>query len=474
MVTFFMYLISALSVGLIVFMLIRKMDIKITMIAAGLLLIIAAIALGQVEIKKPVDILVPFAVIVEQFKISLPGAGLIILMLGGYAAYMSAIGANEVTVNSLTKPLKGIKSPYIMVPFVFLIGSLLSMVIPSASILAIILLSTLYPLLKKSGMGTLTAAGVIATTATVMPTPLGSDNVAVAQELGISAADYVFRYHAVVSVPTLLFMAVVHYFWQKHCDRKDQRLAAANPEAAVREESVELAETKKIEGGPLFRIVYTILPLFPVILLLGVFIGNFVLPREAQISLSVELATLLSLTIAIFCELIRHKNGKKVLDDTGHFFKGMGNALDIVILLIAAGVFVAGLTKIGVIAHLQSTMQHAEAPGFILPLILVILSALIVLLSGSGTSLFFAMVPLMVPLAGAAGISVLAVSVPMGLAGNLLRAVSPVSAVVIIVAGSTKMSPMNIVRRTSAPMIAGTILMFVLSMVLFLPGILSL
>ena len=41
-------------------------------------------------------------------------------------------------------------------------------------------------------MSPLTAAAVIATTATVMPTPLGSDNVAIAQELGIPVAEYVF------------------------------------------------------------------------------------------------------------------------------------------------------------------------------------------------------------------------------------------------------------------------------------------
>ena len=76
---------------------------------------------------------------------------------------------------------------------------------------------------------------------------------------------------------------------------------------------------------------------------------------------------------------------------------------------------------------------------------------------------------LMVPLAAAAGINVLAVSIPMGLAGNLLRAVSPVSAVVMIVAGSIKKSPIDIVRRTSVPMIAGVIVMFILSMAIFLP-----
>ena len=106
--------------------------------------------------------------------------------------------------------------------------------------------------------------------------------------------------------------------------------------------------------------------------------------------------------------------------------------------------------------------------GFVHPLILVLLTALIVVLSGSGTALFFAMVPLMVPLAAAAGINVLAVTIPMGLAGNVLRAVSPVSAVVMIVAGSIKKEPLEIVKRTSIPMITGVIFMFVLTMILYL------
>ena len=62
----------------------------------------------------------------------------------------------------------------------------------------------------------------------------------------------------------------------------------------------------------------------------------------------------------------------------------------------------------------------------------------------------------------------LAVAIPMGLAGNLLRAVSPVSAVVMIVAGSIKKEPLEIVKRTSVPMITGVIFMFVLTMILYL------
>ena len=139
-------------------------------------------------------------------------------------------------------------------------------------------------------------------------------------------------------------------------------------------------------------------------------------------------------------------------------------------LLVAASVFVVGLKSVGLISSLQNAMTsiNGTGMGFVLPLILVALSALIVLLSGSGTALFFAMVPLIPALAAAAGISPIAISVPMGLAGNLFRAVSPVSAVVMIVSGSVEKSPIEIVRRTAVPMIAGVVFMFVLSVVCFL------
>ncbi|MCB6603189.1 C4-dicarboxylate ABC transporter, partial [Erysipelatoclostridium ramosum] len=82
----------------------------------------------------------------------------------------------------------------------------------------------------------------------------------------------------------------------------------------------------------------------------------------------------------------------------------MGNSMPIVALLVAASVFVLGLNSIGLINALQTAMLGVQGSGmgFVLPLILMGLTILIVLLSGSGTALFYAMVPLMVPLAEAA------------------------------------------------------------------------
>ncbi|WP_442602533.1 C4-dicarboxylate transporter DcuC [Paenibacillus sp. KN14-4R] len=471
---FVMYASAIIAVLIVIYMLIKKMDIKITLFLMGIILIFISMGMGkEIAIKKFVSTgslwLDPLQVIVAQFKDTFSAAGFIVLILGGYTAYMSSIGANDVTVNALTKPISKIKSVYILVPLVFLLGNALSLVVPSASNLAIILLATLYPILRKAGMTALTAGAVIATSATIVPTPLGSDNVAIAEELakhssfaGLSVTDYVFNYHALVSIPTLLFIAVVHYFWQKRMDKK----VIANAETGTSEKH-ESTETPVISGGFLYKTVYAILPVFPIVLLLVAYGAQFITGKT--INISVEVATLVSFTLAIVCELIRHKGNKSVLEKTEAFFKGMGGAVPIVALLVAASVFVTGLKSIGLVDELQSSMQHIQGNGldFILPLILVALTALIVILSGSGIALIFAMVPLIVPLAEAAGISPISISVPLGLAGNLFRAVSPVAAVVLIVAGTVKADPIAIVKRTSVPMIAGVIFMFILSMIMF-------
>ncbi len=466
-----MYFAAVIAVGIVVVMLIKKMDIKISLFFMGMLLMYIAIYSGrelavQDFASTGAAWLDPLKAVADQFKSIITSSGFIILMLGGYSSYMTRIRANEITVQALIRPIAGIKSTYILIPVVFLVGNFLSLVVPSASNLAIILLATIYPVMLKVGMNPLTAGAVIATSATVMPTPLGSDNVAIAAELantpqfaGLTASDYVFKYHVLVSVPTLLIMALAHYFWQKHEDKR-----YGNKQV----DSKPAAEMENIPGGRIYRTVYAILPLLPILLL----IFAFLLQRIAgvTVTLSVEVAVLFSFVISIICEIIRRKSIKDTLEDTESFFTGMGGAMPIVALLVAGTTFVVGLQSIGIIHSLQNAMTgiSGQGMGFVLPLVMVLLTALIVILSGSGTALFFAMVPLMVPLTGAAGINVLALSIPMALAGNLLRAVSPVSAVVMIVAGSIGEDPVRIIRRTAVPMITGVIFMFVASLIIFL------
>ena len=364
MTTFVMYAAAIISVAIVIFMLIKKMDIKITLFLMGIVLMFVGCALGnplggEDFVSTGSVFLDPLKVIADQFKSTISSAGFIILILGGYSAYMSAINANNVTVNVLTKPIAKIKSVYILVPIVFLLGNLLSLVIPSASNLAVILLATLYPILIKAGMSSLTAAGIIATTATIVPTPLGSDNVAIAAELanttefaGLTATDYVFKYHAIVSIPTLLIMAAIHFFWQKRCDKKA---------GVIESKAVESKDVEKIKGGLLYKTVYAILPLLPIILLIGSFAVQKI--TGAQIDISVEVATLFSFIVAIICEIIRKRNAGETLKETEAFFKGMGGSMPIVALLVAGTVFVTGLKSIGLITALQSAMTGSTHTG---------------------------------------------------------------------------------------------------------------
>lgn len=466
--TILVIIIGLIAVGILVYMLLKKNDIKMTLLSLGLLLMYVAIIMGKkvvVTMTTGATAFDPFQAIVDQFSSTLVGPGFVILILGGYSAYMSHIGANQVTVHALTKPISKIKSVYILIPIVFLIGNLLSLVIPSASNLAIILLATLYPVLRTAGMSRLSAAAIIGTSATIIPTPLGSDNVAIAAQLHMPVTDYVFQHHAIVSIPTLLAIAIIHYFWQKHEDKRSPEKLSYTEELAQNTDIDENTPSEGVSYTGFKGFVYGLLPLLPIVLLLAVFFMNIAM--GTKLNLSVQVVSIISFIVAVIVELLYKANFTNVLKETSHFFNGMGSVMSIVALLVSAQVFVQGLTSIGIIDLVQNSMKNMSGSGIILPVIMVIFTAVIVLLSGSGTALLFAMIPLIILLSKAAGIDPVALSVPMQLAGNLLRAVSPVAAVVLIVAGTTKVSPVQIVKRTSVPMVFGVLMMLVMSLMIF-------
>ena len=130
----------------------KNYDAKVVLFAAGFLLMYAALIMGSdVLAGKDASGLAwsdPFKAVKDLFIKQYANAGLIILTLFGFAAYMSKIGANDKVIELLSRPLAAVKSPYILVPLVFWLETLLSIIIPSAASLAVILMATLYPVLK--------------------------------------------------------------------------------------------------------------------------------------------------------------------------------------------------------------------------------------------------------------------------------------------------------------------------------------
>lgn len=435
----------------------KNYDAKIVLFAAGLFLMWCAVAFGfEVLGPKATSSLAwmdPLKTVKDLFVSQYSNAGLIILTLFGFAAYMSHIGANDAVVRILTKPLSHIHSPYVLVPVVFWIGTSLQVIIPSAASLAVILMATLFPVLRAAKMSPLTAAGVIATTATIVPTPLGGDNVVAARVLGFDhVIDYVFYHHAPITIPTLILMGFAHYFWQKYMDKRQAGKMAG-------EMLDNSADQAKVEA-PLWYAVFPILPLVLVIVFWAFF-------KSAKVGL-VEI-TLIPFVAAFFAELIRKRDGRQCMKDTGLFFKGMGDGFSkVVVLIVAASTMVAGLKAMGLIAAISnsiSDVQNAEAG---LMFAFSGITALITFISGSGNAVFYSFIELIPQIAEHAGIDPIMVALPMQCISNLIRGISPVAAVVIIVSAGIRVNPLELVKRTSVPLLTGAVAVLALSAIRYL------
>ncbi|MCC2752025.1 C4-dicarboxylate transporter DcuC [Enterococcus gallinarum] len=442
--------------GIVGYFIIKSYNPALILIIGAIVLLGASVALGNPLYPEGEGTGLAFFDIFLKLKDTIisqvSSAGLVIMILFGYSGYMNLIGANQKAVNILVKPMTKIKSKALFIPIVFLLGNLMSLVVPSASSLAIILMAILYPLLQGIGISSMTAAGVIAMTATIMPTPLGADNVIAEQTLDYNILTYVL-YHAKVSIPTLLILAVVHYFWQTYCDKKE------GSEAFVEMKEVESAADEKVV--PTF---YAILPLLPLVLIIIVgIIGIF---RE-NVTMDIFVLTMISFFVALIIEGFRKKSFKIAQESAVELFKGMGQGFSQVVMLVVGGsLFTTAIQSLGVIDSLMSAVENSQSAGVLTTLIFSGATALFGILSGGGLAMFYAVIELIPNIAQKAGIDGILIALPMQMIANLARTISPVAAVVMIVSSSIGVSPVRLLKRTSVPTIIGIILVVVLSLLL--------
>ncbi|MFD2308559.1 C4-dicarboxylate transporter DcuC [Enterococcus termitis] len=443
--------------ALVAYLIIKNYHPALSLISGALILLMFAALLGHPLYPAGEGTGLAFFDVFLKFKDTIiaqvSSAGIVIMILFGYSGYMNVIGANQVAVNILVKPLQKIKSKALFVPLVFLVGNLMSLVVPSASSLAIILMAILYPMLSSMGISSLTAAGVIAMTATIMPTPLGADNVIAAETLGYDLLTYV-AWNAKISIPVLLIMAVTHYFWQKYCDKKE----GASAFVAIENDELTTQEESNVPK------LYAILPLLPLILILIVGItGMFV----DGIEMDIFVLTFISFFVAVVFETIRHRSYKKIQDSAAEMFKGMGQGFSQVVMLVVGGsLFTTAIQSLGIIDSIMSSVESSASAGLVTTLIFSGATTIFGMLSGGGLAMFYAVIELIPDIAAKAGIDGILISLPMQMIANLARTISPVAAVVMIVASTVGVSPVRILKRTSVPTIIGIICVVVLSILL--------
>ena len=362
------------------------------------------------------------------------GLGMLIMVLCGFAGYMSHIGANTMLVKLASKPLGVNKSPYVLLVAAYLVACAMSLAVSSATGLGVLLMATLFPLMVNMGISRGAAAAVCASPAAIILSPTSGDVVMAAQAANMELIDFAFKLTLPISLTAIAAMAVTHFFWQRYLDKRsgevNERVAAGD----------------LITTAPAY---YAILPFTPII-------GVLIFDGKLGPQLDIVTIIVMCLTLSALLELARHRDGKGLLDGLQVCWRNMADAFaGVVMLLVGAGVFAQGLMTIGFIDTLLAHAQDLGSGGAIMMLSLVVITTLAAFTTGSGNAPFYAFVELIPNLASSLGINPAYLVIPMLQASNLGRTISPVSGVVVACSGMANLSPFEVVKRTSLPVAVG-------------------
>ena len=207
------------------------------------------------------------------------------------------------------------------------------------------------------------------------------------------------------------------------------------------------AEQKMASNLPdKINLAYAIAPLVPIGLLL-------VCTLYFNFKISVATAMLVG---AIYALAVTRTSPA---DCTTKFFEGMGSGYAKILgIIIAAGVFAAGLRAAGVIdllvEFLQNSNEWAKIGGAFGPFIMGVMT-------GSGDAAAFAFNEAVTPHAESFGMEIHNLGMLAAFTGGLGRTASPLAGGVILVAGLAGVNPMDIVKRSAPVAVIGLIATYI-------------
>ena len=334
----------------------------------------------------------------------------------------------------LTKPLKNVG--FILIPVTTVLTYFINIAIPSAAGCSAAVGATLIPLLMASGVRpAMAGAAVFAGTFGSVLSPGSAHNIYVADLVKQTVEGYTVQDIIKVQIPsafTALAIVVVMLTIVAILFKDYQKGTNFTLENGATSEEKSLFKV---------NIIYALMPLVPLVILV---IGGTSLAKDysflAWTKMGVAEAMILGAIIAIFATLT---NPQKI---TKEFFNGMGHAYaDVIGIIIAAGVFVAGLKACGavdvVIAWLKTDQSYVKFGGTFVPFIMGIVT-------GSGDAATFAFNEAVTTNAAALGFEQDKLGMAAAIAGSLGRSASPIAGAAIVCAGIAMVSPVELAKRT--------------------------
>ncbi len=413
-------IIAILGIAVTVYLLIKKYETRTVLIGVGLLM--AMLTLN------------PMAAL-DAFAKSMTSGGLIMAICSsmGFAYVMKYTQCDTHLVHLLTKPLSGLK--FFLIPIATIITFFINIAIPSAAGCAAAVGATLIPVLKSSGVRpAMAGAAILAGTFGSMMSPGSSHSAMISEmsgltitQVNLSHAPYTIIAGAIGAVVLTLLALVFKDYGQEHRD------------AYVAENKASENTFQKV------NVLYAFAPLVPLIILV---IGGTSLQQTPGLEwtkMGVPQAMLIG---AIYGILVTRVSPVKITEE---FFNGMGSSYANVLgIIIAASVFVAGLKSTGAIDSAIEFLKHSNEfvrwGATIGPFLMGVIT-------GSGDAAAIAFNTAVTPHAVELGYTHVNLGMGAAIAGAIGRTASPIAGVTIVCAGLAMVNPIEMVKRTAPGMI---------------------
>lgn len=312
------------------------------------------------------------------------------------------------------------------------VTGLVSIAIPSTAGCCAAVEPTLIPLMIRAGFKpAIAAAAVVGSVSPALINPGVSHNVFIAKLASMEVMTFIGKFSVYtlgLSALGLILLTVLCFIYKDY--KGSKACVASDPQTSGCANLPALPEHANV--------LFALAPLVPVVLLV---VFSLYVP---SVKMSVATAMLIG---SVYAMAVTRTNPEKV---TKEFFNGMGKGYaNILGIIIAAGVFAAGLRAAGVVdsfvAFLTQTQGAAKIGGAVDPYPLGILT-------GSGDAAAFAFNEAVTPHAAKFGMTIENLGYLAAIGGNFGRLSSPLCGGLILAAGIAGVSPVEVAKRTAPVM----------------------
>ena len=401
-----------------------------------------------------------FDVIRQTFSSQLGGTALIIICAMAFVGFMDHIKASSMLCLIATKPLRHVKSPYLVVAASLIIMACINIFVPSATGRAALYLSTIFPILLASGVTPATAATTMmlgAVYASIGPSATLPTLVLGLGEPGISVPEHFLRFDLINQAILMVFLLPIFCIVQSRFDKSDKLKGLSEGEGAIKVDVIDI----KTLGIPKWFAIFPTVPL-----ILCVIFSPLVID---WIPITVPVALYIGFIFAFLCNLIFVKGDKKKLFNSGHvYFESVGEGLGTVgVMLICASIFSAGVTQIGGLDVIINSITGGTGEGVMVLVAggaITVMYFVCIIFTGVASANAAAFATMMAGMASGSVYSKLASMLVVG--GGIGVAVSPISGVTILVSGRTGLGIPRLIKRILIPGVAGMVIAIIIAAII--------